>query len=216
MKNIFKLMGVALLACTMIMVSCKKDDDNSSQASDGGYVLTINGNNPSWGFVEALAGEGIWRFQAAKSYDAEEEELSFPYFVTYLYQGELEDGTQVMAPGDFFQNAQYGTDFYFEEMLANEYGQTMSDYSLWDIPEYNFGSFDATAHTLICDYTYDFVNYEEFMEALTDAIMEDEVNWEDLTTDEQRAYYAAASEESTHKMVRFACNNYAFTPVSAQ
>ena len=33
MKNIFKVMGVALLACSMIMVSCKKDDDSSSNES---------------------------------------------------------------------------------------------------------------------------------------------------------------------------------------
>lgn len=32
MKNIFKFMGVALLACSMIMVSCKKDDENSNES----------------------------------------------------------------------------------------------------------------------------------------------------------------------------------------
>ena len=33
MKNIFKFMGVALLACSMIMVSCKKDDENDNAIS---------------------------------------------------------------------------------------------------------------------------------------------------------------------------------------
>lgn len=38
MKNIFKMMGVALLACSLIMVSCKKDDDSNSEGNGG---LTI-------------------------------------------------------------------------------------------------------------------------------------------------------------------------------
>ena len=48
MKNIFKMMGIALLACSMIMVSCKKDDDNneSGQGGQGGSSsvnITFNG-----------------------------------------------------------------------------------------------------------------------------------------------------------------------------
>lgn len=47
MKNIFKVMGVALLACSMIMVSCKKDDDKDggSSIADG---INVNFDGESW------------------------------------------------------------------------------------------------------------------------------------------------------------------------
>jgi hypothetical protein len=44
MKNIFKVMGVALLACSMIMVSCKKDDDKNNNVAEGVNV-TFDGQN---------------------------------------------------------------------------------------------------------------------------------------------------------------------------
>lgn len=72
MKNIFKFMGVALLACSMIMVSCKKDDDSSSNESkltvnygttafDAASVqavdYTANGYITLYGFKSASAGQ---------------------------------------------------------------------------------------------------------------------------------------------------------------
>ena len=43
MKNIFKVMGVALLACSMIMVSCKKDEDENASG-----VTVKFGNTAEW------------------------------------------------------------------------------------------------------------------------------------------------------------------------
>jgi hypothetical protein len=71
MKNIFKFMGVALLACSMIMVSCKKDDENSNEskltvnhgttAFDAASVqavdYTANGYITLYGFKSASAGQ---------------------------------------------------------------------------------------------------------------------------------------------------------------
>lgn len=47
MKNIFKVMGVALLACSMIMVSCKKDEneDNNNTIADG---INVTFDGQSW------------------------------------------------------------------------------------------------------------------------------------------------------------------------
>ena len=42
MKNIFKMMGIALLACSMVMVSCKKDDDKTDDQGGQGGNTTIN------------------------------------------------------------------------------------------------------------------------------------------------------------------------------
>lgn len=44
MKNIFKVMGVALLACSMVMVSCKKDDENDNNVTEG-IVINMDGEN---------------------------------------------------------------------------------------------------------------------------------------------------------------------------
>lgn len=71
MKNIFKVMGVALLACSMIMVSCKKDDENSTEskmsvkhgttAFDAADIQAIDHTNEGYitlfGFKNASAGE---------------------------------------------------------------------------------------------------------------------------------------------------------------
>lgn len=70
MKNIFKFMGVALLACSMIMVSCKKDDDtNESKMSvkhgttafDAASVLAVDktaeGYITLYGYKNASAGQ---------------------------------------------------------------------------------------------------------------------------------------------------------------
>lgn len=71
MKNIFKVMGVALLACSMIMVSCKKDDENSTEskmsvkhgttAFDAASVMAVDytaeGYITLYGFKNASAGD---------------------------------------------------------------------------------------------------------------------------------------------------------------
>ena len=67
MKNIFKVMGVALLACSMIMVSCKKDensDNGGSTIADGinvtfdgtSWVGTVN-NSASYGTALQFSGK---------------------------------------------------------------------------------------------------------------------------------------------------------------
>lgn len=67
MKNIFKVMGVALLACSMIMVSCKKDensDNGGSTVADGinvtfdgtSWVGTVN-NSASYGTALQFSGK---------------------------------------------------------------------------------------------------------------------------------------------------------------
>lgn len=71
MKNIFKFMGVALLACSMIMVSCKKDDENSNEsklsvkhgttAFDAASVMAVDysaeGYLTLYGYKSASAGQ---------------------------------------------------------------------------------------------------------------------------------------------------------------
>lgn len=52
MKNIFKMMGIALLACSMIMVSCKKDDENTSEGGGQGGQTA--------GTLKVTFGNAVW------------------------------------------------------------------------------------------------------------------------------------------------------------
>ena len=55
MKNIFKVMGVALLACSMIMVSCKKDENGDEPENPTQSSFTFNFNNQNRTVTEFLA-----------------------------------------------------------------------------------------------------------------------------------------------------------------
>lgn len=74
MKNIFKVMGVALLACSMVMVSCKKDDDKESSNIPDGIKVTFNGT--TWnGNINNCASYGT-----ALQFSAAETEGDFPVY----------------------------------------------------------------------------------------------------------------------------------------
>lgn len=57
MKNIFKIMGVALLASSMIFVSCKKDEttttNNDNNTTEVTYKLTLKVNDGAMGSIAA-------------------------------------------------------------------------------------------------------------------------------------------------------------------
>lgn len=229
MKNIFKFMGVALIACSLIMVSCKKDDENSSndstpvtpgpgpQPQQGSYTLQLDNESINWGYVDAKAyeSEGTWAmasFQAAVSMTS--ESANFPYFVTVFYAGNTQSGTAVMALCDFFENASYATELYYETALQASSGY-MGDYQLDDITNYDFGTFDATAHTLTCNYSLVFYDYMGWQHALEAACAAHDMTLEDyraLSSNDpiRQQIYNEADAETDKKNVEFALNNYPF------
>ncbi len=229
MKNIFKFMGIALMACSLTMVSCNKDKDDDTNTpdtpADGSYTLNVNNENHNWGYVDAKAYEsqGQWAmsaFQAAVSMS--NEEVVFPYFVCPFLAGRNnQTGESLMAPSAFYQNANYAVELFYESMLQGSDGNPMGDYQIDDIPNYNFGSFDATNHTITCNYSFVFYNYMEWQYALTAALEAAGYTVQDWNTqgaieDAQRqSIYNTADAETTKIPVEFALNNYAFA-VQAQ
>lgn len=231
MKNIFKFMGIALMACSLTMVSCNKDDDdtNTPDTPDtpaaGSYTLKVNNENHNWGYVDAKAYEsqGQWAmsaFQAAVSMS--NENVEFPYFFTVFYAGQNnQTGENLMALCDFFENAQYATELYYQTALDDGNGGMMGDYQLDDITNYDFGTFDATNHTITCNYSLVFYNYMEWQYALTAALEAAGYTVQDWNTqgaidDAQRqSIYNTADAETSKIPVEFALNNYAFA-VQAQ
>ena len=74
MKNIFKVMGVALLACSMVMVSCKKDDDKESSNIPDVIKVTFDGT--TWnGNINNCASYGT-----ALQFSAAETEGDYPMY----------------------------------------------------------------------------------------------------------------------------------------
>ena len=53
MKNIFKIMGVALIASTMILVGCNKNEENPTNTTETTYTLTLKVNDAAMGSVAA-------------------------------------------------------------------------------------------------------------------------------------------------------------------
>lgn len=83
MKNIFKLMGVALMACTLL-VACNKDNDENDttpQEPTGPVVIKWGGEYQTIGFTDAYYGypaTTIHVLDAAKGVDG--ENYVFPLF----------------------------------------------------------------------------------------------------------------------------------------
>lgn len=217
MKNIFKMMGVALLACSMIMVSCKKDD--SSDTSDGGFTLKIDNESHSWNFskAQALDQDGTWVlgvFQASVGQD-EEGMVQFPYFFTAFYAAtHQQTGENLMVICDFV-NGSYSTELYYETYV--EYGEDyIGDYQLEDFNSYDFGTFDATAHTLTCNYDMKFYDYVGWNYAIATELQAHGYTVEDwnagnvIPEAEQEEIFNAADANTEKKNVVLGMKNYQF------
>ena len=62
MKNIFKLMGLALLAGTLMLASCEKDPANPNDDNTPGDSINDGGNeNPSSTIVKGTIAQGEWQ-----------------------------------------------------------------------------------------------------------------------------------------------------------
>lgn len=201
MKNIFRLMGVALLACSMIMVSCKKDDekDEGGQGGGGGqttssYSVTFDGTALDVaGFSSAQTAYNanydvqIWLFQCAMR--AEGQTVYFPYAVTYLYgstTAEMEGTTEL------YKDTHY---------TAGD--ESYGDWQCDEIKSVNFTTVDLTSYKLsgtLVTSNYDLGEYIEGISNLP----------EDATEEDEAAVLAGC----THKDVALTLNNVAFTPAN--
>ena len=180
MKNIFKMMGIALLACSMIMVSCKKDDDNSTdQGGQGGSSsvnITFDGvaqNTP----VTDAAYEDISEYNsltagtillfshiaaAGTQMGDEGEEYVAPIFANYFVKVTGAGGQGLNIPDGYFVSDQVMRNVSNEMVDANE--------DSWSVMSVNdatsWGNFDATAGTMTCTISLNMYNYNEFFTAL--------------------------------------------------
>ena len=163
MKNIFKLMGIALMAGSMIFVTACGDDkkENGEPGGStstplaitfGGEKMTIGHTSANWNTENQY---GL--VDAAKA--MENDSYVMPFF--YLGYGAATDGN--IYPMDVFQNNPYPTEAYYEQALQTQNGY-MGDYQVYDLEGYQSCVFDATALTLSCNITYKMYKYMDLYE----------------------------------------------------
>lgn len=224
MKNIFKMMGIALLACSMIMVSCKKDDDdttnNGGNGGNGGnttptatYSATWDGQAMTLAVAEGfyynlgnensqLAGLEMFTFIGAAGLTSEEYDLPMVQCNAARYQGTYTIAEQ-LGLGSYFPCAAY--------VDANEVSWLPQ--ALKANP--TFGTFDATNHTFGFDYAVQLYNTVEWNEAFAQVLANDGYTVEDaqdFDDDTYASYVAAADALTTMKDITVNVANVVFTP----
>ncbi len=202
MKNIFKMMGIALLACSMIMVSCKKDDDSNNEGGQGGggqettevWSASIDGTAIDVsGYHSGACGYNsnqdlVWLFQTAKR--AEGQNVYFPYIISYFF-GATADDAQISSV-ELYKDTYYS-------LGDEDYG----DYQVRELLSFNVSNLDATSHKLSATFSvkmYEFGAYMQYWQS---------VDEEDPRTDEE--INEAAKDAGTNLTLGVSLSNIKFT-----
>lgn len=139
MKNIFKLMGIALLGCSML-VACGNDEE-------AGYTLTWNGTEVTDLGYDAGTAFQTWHiFEASKSFNSTDNTVEFPYYVIYFTGDKKSNITVDTLYCEAYEKTSYNLD-----------GTTYGDWQTEDVKSLKVEKFDASAHTMTA--TLDLVMY---------------------------------------------------------
>ena len=161
MKNIFKFMGVALVACSL-MVACVKEEEENNDTTPvnptptSSVTVIWDGVQQDLGFKDAYRSseyESLFWFEAAKGMDG--QNLVFPAFYLPFWLGQS---------GDFYPAFLYT----FSDRAGNEF----SGNELFPTEVYNEGGLEVTFDDetyVIGDYQYYTHNYSALPEVVFDA-----------------------------------------------
>lgn len=170
MKNIFKLMGIAVLACSMMMVSCGKDPAEPNDTTPDTPVTPTAGVTVTWdGTVQTLnwtsayqskTNDKVFWFEGAKGMNDDEPVL--PWFLVPFYYGEAFYPAcvytfQTQTGEEVDGNDAFPLEVYNEEAVNIEYeGETYTfgDYQFLQFlgNELPAVTFDATSLTLTTSF----------------------------------------------------------------
>lgn len=223
MKNIFKMMGIALLACSMVMVSCKKDDDKTDdqggqgggQGGNGSITLTWGGEVQNPGYLNTIATDAaqassngqLWLLQAAKSFN--NGEIEFPNFVLYYFwNGQSADYQNTFGLTAYFQSMwqSYPCEVYESTAYETQTGYT-GDYGLDEIAQEQITALDPTALTMTVKYDIVWYSKADVYDAWEEAANASE-NPE--TYQPTEAEYESWINNATHKHLVADVQNYKF------
>ena len=154
MKNIFKFMGIALMASSM-MVACSGDDE---EVIENEYTLTWDGTVQHPGYASAFTSKdyaNTYIFQAAAASNG--TELSCPAYTVYMEGTTAEDmlidaaNTEVAIEGWYPRNGVLYADWQLEdEDIATQ---------MFDVT-----AFDATTKVMSATASLTFYSLDEYME----------------------------------------------------
>lgn len=240
MKNIFKFMGVALLACSLVMVSCKKDDENGSDSTTPGtdpqpqpqpstVVITWGGQTVNnlpvkEGKIadissqytvggQTLPSNSLVVFQHVAATGISGEDYVAPIFYTGAIKVSGLANTQAQIPDGFYLPEQIGIE---ANGVLDENEESWSVYSLNS--EATFGTFDATRNTFSFSVNLKMFNYDEMYTALMNIFAENGItSQEDLDAVPDETYeqwIEQAYAEASKKDYTANLQNVVFTPVN--
>lgn len=176
MKNIFKLMGLALIAGSMMFVACNKDDEgnggngNNPTPEPDGYYITMDGD--SWQPVEILG-----RYNEAgvdddgNAYDAymtmqvnKTEAEDSPYILGYLQATTISNGTYESTGGDIM-NYRDVNDIYTDNdgVLGTAGGQYYNFVADRTSFVENITAIDLNATTMSGDWTENYLDLPTYI-----------------------------------------------------
>lgn len=187
MKNIFKFMGLALIAGSLMFTACKKDDDTDNNdttnqtPSKGSYTITWNGQaqtgltvsetqitDVTANFNGVPAGGKLNYFQHVAAAGTQDQEYVAPIYAAGIFQVSGCSGVNIpdgcYAPEDIVNSSNYSA---LEVIDAEE--------NLWAVQEVKdgtgFTAFDATTNAVTGKLDIELYDYYEWMYAVLDAVL---------------------------------------------
>ncbi|MBP5545913.1 MAG: hypothetical protein J6X59_01335 [Bacteroidales bacterium] len=175
MKNIFKVMGVALLACSMIMVSCKKDDNGEGSGDSQTASLNVTFGSANWN-----AASNIFLHTSQGSNTLDEN-----YLILYAFKNAEDannmlggqsaanpyiDGTLMTVPGSYTNQSSGGdvvsyndpTDtYYYSGDNNNDPGTYLRWNPISSSFQENITAVDLTARTMSSTFSCEHFDLEQ-------------------------------------------------------
>ena len=148
MNNIFKFMGIALMACSLTLVSCSKDDNDSSSNNNATPSVTSTFNGQT---INTFGYQSLKYYASYECYAGmylETNQSYYPGFDFCSYQITNGSATDVANNGQFSDDATIEYCEYFESTyLQDGSGNVYGDYWAETVTT-NVKAIDLTALTL--------------------------------------------------------------------
>ena len=220
MKNIFKLLGIAVLACGM-MVACGGDEPEPTPDTipvvpptpqvNHDIDITWDGAAQTLGYKNvivdnsAFQGATVYEFEAAAG--LANDEYVFPAFLVPFVNAEgigFDHATGFSAGGTNL-NAYLPTEAYIDGGVELN-GEVSGDWQLASMPTSNGVSFDATAMTITANMAFVMYDYTEFAEYYVEIVAQ--YSNGELTQDEAEAALNSWQPTRPTKNMTFVVNGY--------
>ena len=153
MKNTFKLMGLALLAGTLMFTACKKDEETPAAPAQT-FSVNFNGQMCPMGYVEAATDEAFDYFMVAGATDT----VVMNNLTIMSAFKDLEDAKAKWTTDDV--DIMYCSTIE-RAIIDPEYG-IMGEYMTEKVSEFTHETFDATKLTLTTSATATLASYWEY------------------------------------------------------